>query len=150
MRSATSLKSLRDERGRRRGAADGACHGAAAGAADGERGGLVAGASRDRERGGGRSGRPGAARGFVAACPAFAEVLPGDGYDDYIKPFRTLEDVHVHLALGAFLLGDSAPHWERVEPGERARWQRDQALLQIADSARAARTEAAWRALGER
>lgn len=27
------------------------------------------------------------------------EVLPGDGYERYLKPFRTLEDVHVHAAL---------------------------------------------------
>lgn len=26
-------------------------------------------------------------------------VLPGDGYDAYVKPFRTLEDIHVSLAL---------------------------------------------------
>src|SRR5215475_13863930 len=33
-----------------------------------------------------------------------AEILPGDGYDDYLKPFRTIEDVHVHAALLGFLL----------------------------------------------
>jgi len=27
------------------------------------------------------------------------EKLPGDGYDDFLKPFRTVEDVHVHAAL---------------------------------------------------
>ena len=50
-----------------------------------------------------------------------AEILPGDGYDDYLKPFRTVEDLHVgaavigHLArlahlheLGAPLLGQLA------------------------------------------
>ncbi|MCH8541949.1 MAG: acyl-CoA dehydrogenase family protein [Alcanivorax sp.] len=26
-------------------------------------------------------------------------VLPGDGYSDYLKPFRTIEDIHVMLAL---------------------------------------------------
>jgi acyl-CoA dehydrogenase len=26
-------------------------------------------------------------------------VLPGDGWDDYLKPFRTIEDLHVHGAL---------------------------------------------------
>lgn len=31
--------------------------------------------------------------------------LPGDGWDDYAKPFRTLEDVHVLLALSAWLYG---------------------------------------------
>lgn len=50
-----------------------------------------------------------------------AEVLQGDGYDDYLKPFRTVEDLHVgaaaigHLArlahlhdLGTELLGELA------------------------------------------
>lgn len=30
-------------------------------------------------------------------------VLPGDGYDDYLKPFRTVEDLHVHAAILAWL-----------------------------------------------
>jgi alkylation response protein AidB-like acyl-CoA dehydrogenase len=34
-----------------------------------------------------------------------ADVLPGDGYDDYLKPFRTVEDVHVHAALAGYLVG---------------------------------------------
>jgi len=33
------------------------------------------------------------------------DILPGDGYDDYLKPFRTIEDVHVHGALAGYLLG---------------------------------------------
>jgi hypothetical protein len=33
------------------------------------------------------------------------EVLPGDGYDDYLKPFRTIEDIHVHAALVGYLIG---------------------------------------------
>ncbi len=32
------------------------------------------------------------------------EVLPGDGYDDYLKPFRTVEDVHVHAAIVGHLV----------------------------------------------
>lgn len=32
------------------------------------------------------------------------EVLPGDGYDDYLKPFRTTEDLHVLAALAGHLL----------------------------------------------
>lgn len=32
-------------------------------------------------------------------------VLPGDGYADYVKPFRTVEDIHVHAALLGYLLG---------------------------------------------
>jgi alkylation response protein AidB-like acyl-CoA dehydrogenase len=34
-----------------------------------------------------------------------ADVLPGDGYDAYLKPFRTIEDVHVHAALAGYLIG---------------------------------------------
>jgi acyl-CoA dehydrogenase len=36
---------------------------------------------------------------------AEADVLPGDGYDDYLKPFRTIEDLHVHGALLGYLIG---------------------------------------------
>lgn len=36
---------------------------------------------------------------------AESDVLPGDGYDDYLKPFRTIEDVHVHGALAGYLAG---------------------------------------------
>ncbi len=31
------------------------------------------------------------------------DVLPGDGYERYLKPFRTIEDVHVNAALLAWL-----------------------------------------------
>ncbi len=34
-----------------------------------------------------------------------ADVLPGDGYADYLKPFRTVEDLHVHGALLGYLIG---------------------------------------------
>lgn len=36
-----------------------------------------------------------------------ADLLPGDGYDRYIKPFRTLEDTHVELALIGMLIRHS-------------------------------------------
>lgn len=36
---------------------------------------------------------------------AQCERLPGDGWNDYVKPFRTLEDTHVLAALSAWLLG---------------------------------------------
>ena len=36
---------------------------------------------------------------------AEADVLPGDGYTDYLKPFRTIEDLHVHGALLGYLIG---------------------------------------------
>lgn len=38
----------------------------------------------------------------VAVSPD--EVLPGDGYARYLKPFRTVEDCHVHLAFLGWLL----------------------------------------------
>ena len=31
-------------------------------------------------------------------------ILPGDGYADYIKPFRTVEDIHVFIAAAAYAL----------------------------------------------
>jgi acyl-CoA dehydrogenase len=31
-----------------------------------------------------------------------ANVLPGDGYRDYVKHFRTIEDIHVEAALIAY------------------------------------------------
>ena len=34
---------------------------------------------------------------------ADGEVLDGDGYEAFLKPFRTIEDVHVHTALLAHL-----------------------------------------------
>ena len=33
-----------------------------------------------------------------------SDCLPGDGYDRYLKPFRTLEDLHVHAALLGHLI----------------------------------------------
>lgn len=42
-------------------------------------------------------------------------LLPGDGYDRYVKPFRTIEDVHVTLAVLAYLLREArARHWPAV------------------------------------
>ena len=39
-----------------------------------------------------------------------ADVLPGDGYDAYLKPFRTIEDLHVHGALAGYLIGVARRH----------------------------------------
>jgi alkylation response protein AidB-like acyl-CoA dehydrogenase len=33
------------------------------------------------------------------------DLLTGDGYTEYIKPFRTVEDIHVHAALLGYLIG---------------------------------------------
>jgi acyl-CoA dehydrogenase len=38
------------------------------------------------------------------------DVLPGDGYTDYVKPFRTVEDIHVHAALTGYLVGVARQH----------------------------------------
>lgn len=40
------------------------------------------------------------------------ELLPGDGWTDVVKPFRTVEDAHVHGAVLAYLL----------QVGRRSRW----------------------------
>jgi alkylation response protein AidB-like acyl-CoA dehydrogenase len=127
-------------------------------------------------------------------------LLPGDGYARYVKPFRTIEDLHVHGALLAWLtavgersrfappllerlaallaatralaladatapathvalagllqtaralLADLEPAWAQVDAPTRAQWERDRALLTVAERARTARTEAAWRTLAD-
>jgi hypothetical protein len=127
-----------------------------------------------------------------------AEWLPGDGYETYLKPFRTIEDLHVHgallgwllqvarrapwprqiqeeilclllglqgldalpalapathIALGgalsaaARLLREVEPLWQGLDEAERARWERDRPLLQVAGAARAQRLTAAWQAV---
>ena len=42
------------------------------------------------------------------------EILPGDGYDRYVKPFRTVEDIHVQAAVLAYLMRE----------GQRLAWPR--------------------------
>jgi acyl-CoA dehydrogenase len=45
---------------------------------------------------------------------AAGDVHPGDGYDDNLKPFRTVEDIHVHAALVGWMLGLGERHgWPR-------------------------------------
>lgn len=34
-------------------------------------------------------------------------LLPGDGYDLYVKPFRTVEDIHVQAAVLAYLMREA-------------------------------------------
>ena len=129
------------------------------------------------------------------------ERLPGDGYLAYVKPFRTIEDIHVIGAAVGYLVGvahragklavlvaelsallvaldglremeplDPRTHvalhgvfrrfqevsqseavarmWSRVPDEERTRWERDKALLRVAQKAREARfrraTEQLW------
>ncbi|HEY1694358.1 MAG TPA: acyl-CoA dehydrogenase family protein [Polyangiaceae bacterium] len=125
-----------------------------------------------------------------------AEVLAGDGYDAFLKPFRTIEDAHVMAAVLAWgvgvahvaswdrawteealavllawrSLGEAPPSepathvavagalattkrlldagaWDRTDERTRLGWERDRALLGVASTVRAARLEAAWRAL---
>lgn len=38
------------------------------------------------------------------------EVLPGDGWDDWLRPFRTVEDVHVLGATAGYLVALAATH----------------------------------------
>ena len=68
---------------------------------------------------GGPGRRPGARLEALPALPlmpdvphsrllldgAHCERLPGDGWDDYVRPFRLLEDVHVLAALVGWLYG---------------------------------------------
>ncbi|HLX81791.1 MAG TPA: acyl-CoA dehydrogenase family protein [Burkholderiales bacterium] len=44
------------------------------------------------------------------------EILPGDGYDLYVKPFRTVEDIHVQAAVLSYLMREGQrlswpQHW---------------------------------------
>ncbi len=128
------------------------------------------------------------------------EVLPGDGYDVYLKPFRTIEDLHVLAGLTGYLLSitrrfgpeaglveglaalavtlcglesldlgaptthvalagafatmrtlTTSPAFEatmaKADPDERARFDRDFPLFRVAERARAARLDAAWKKL---
>lgn len=135
---------------------------------------------------------------FAGARVSEHDLLPGDGYDRYVKPFRTVEDLCVSAALFAYQLGvarrfdvsherveqlatalvalralvfedpaDAAVHvalaghfalashitaqlervWERAEPAERDRWQRDRVIGAVASGARAARRQRAWERL---
>ena len=66
-----------------------------------------------------RNGAPGVRIETLPALPLMPEIshgrlhlqgaqcerLAGDGWDDYVKPFRTLEDTHVLAALTAWLFG---------------------------------------------
>src|SRR4029079_2530372 len=38
------------------------------------------------------------------------DLLPGDGFDLYVRPFRTIEDVHVSAALFAYLIREARHH----------------------------------------
>ncbi len=55
---------------------------------------------------------PHAAVRFEGVPVAREDVLPGDGWNDYVKPFRTVEDAHVHAALLGWL----------IQVGRRSAW----------------------------
>jgi acyl-CoA dehydrogenase len=42
---------------------------------------------------------------FEAVAVGASELLPGDGYDDALKPFRTIEDIHVNAAVLGWAVG---------------------------------------------
>lgn len=53
---------------------------------------------------------------FDGVCVRDSDLLPGDGYSRYVKPFRTVEDLHVHASALAYVLGharrhDGSPEW---------------------------------------
>ncbi len=64
-----------------------------------------------------------------------AEILEGDGYERYVKPFRTVEDAHVTLAIAAYAFG------EALRQPTANRWNANallapmESLLAIADDA---------------
>ena len=44
---------------------------------------------------------------FDAVRVAAEDLLPGDGYDLYVKRFRTVEDLHVNAAMLAYLIAEA-------------------------------------------
>jgi hypothetical protein len=44
---------------------------------------------------------------FERVPVAAHDLLEGDGYARYVKPFRTIEDLHVHAAILAYLLREA-------------------------------------------
>jgi acyl-CoA dehydrogenase len=46
-------------------------------------------------------------------------LLPGDGYADYVKPYRTIEDIHIHGAVLGYLMAVSRRYRFAQEAIER-------------------------------
>lgn len=101
---------------------------------------------------GGVAVRPGPVLPFVPEMPhavvlldcQVIRTLPGDGYARFLKPFRTIEDLHVHAALVGWLLRVGRGRWS---PGQVERG------LTVAAAARGLEgadpsAPATWRALG--
>lgn len=125
-------------------------------------------------------------------------ILPGDGYSEYVKPFRIVEEIHVTAALLGYLarvgmeykwdrthleevvaliklaralwhsdlqasgthiayagfsrlmqqfIEKTSANWEMVPDITRKSWERDKAILGIAEKARKKRLENAWQAV---
>jgi hypothetical protein len=58
---------------------------------------------------------------FETAVVDAEDVLPGDGYQHWLKPFRTIEDVHVLASTIGYLTGVARAHaWDREVIAELA------------------------------
>ena len=111
---------------------------------------------------------------FERVAIAADAMLPGDGYEQYIKPFRTVEDIHVTAALLSFgalsgmdpakpltqlaltgaLVGSAAlfaeaTAWWQAMPDDPAsqRWLRDARIFGTASGVRQQRAVRAWERL---
>ena len=62
---------------------------------------------------------PHAAVDLVDVPVQATDALPGDGYARYVKPFRTVEDVHIHGALLGYLVSVARRHGFPREAVER-------------------------------
>ena len=52
---------------------------------------------------------------FTDVAVSEADLLPGDGYTDYIRPFRTIEDLHVSAAVLGYLFRNACKYgWDRA------------------------------------
>lgn len=52
---------------------------------------------------------------FTDVAVSEADLLPGDGYTDYIRPFRTIEDLHVSAAVLGYLFRNACQYdWDRT------------------------------------
>ncbi len=58
---------------------------------------------------------PHASLSLVDVHIAESDVLVGDGYARYLKPFRTVEDIHVHAALLGWLLQLARRFWDPID-----------------------------------
>jgi acyl-CoA dehydrogenase len=63
------------------------------------------------------------------------EVLAGDGWNDYVRPFRTIEDIHVHAAVIAYLIACARRYgWPRESIARGMAILSSLASLSIADA----------------